>query len=66
MLAFPIVIVAAVLVAWFAFFTQNTSLATAVLGVPIIYGLMLVGLFAIISRRPPQVTNSSEITIIEL
>ena len=66
LLAFPILIVIAVLIAWIAFFSQNTSLATAALGVPIIYGLVLAGIFAIVSRRAPQVTNSSEITIIEL
>ncbi|KXK21295.1 MAG: hypothetical protein UZ15_CFX003001483 [Chloroflexi bacterium OLB15] len=64
-LAFPIVIIVTVLVAWAAFFSQNTSLATTALGAPIIYGLILAAIFAVASRRSPQVTNSSEITIIE-
>ncbi len=64
-LIFPIVIVAAVLVSWVAFFSQNTSLATAALGVPIIYGLALAFILAIVSRRPSQLPNTGEITIIE-
>lgn len=65
-LAFPVLIVVAVLIAWIAFFSRNISLATGALAVPIVYGLMLAGVFAIVSRRAPQVTNSNEITIIEL